>query len=85
MSPIPRALLALVRFALSKDVLKTRPDAEARSNLFQRGRHFEGVRPALQLAWSRKKGKRQGIADADAADLHDGVWIDGHPKRACSG
>ncbi len=41
-------------------------DAEARGDLFQRGRHFEGVRPAFQLAWTGEKRERQGIADANA-------------------
>ena len=35
--------------------LKDEPDAEARSDLFERGCHFEGVRPAFQLTWTRKR------------------------------
>ena len=65
--------------------LKDEPDAKARSDLFESGCHLEGVRPAFHLTGTGKKRKRQGVANANASDLHDGVWIYRHPKQACFG
>ena len=69
---MPRAALAEVRLALSNEVLKTSPMPFGR-NLFERGGHFQRMRPAFQLAGTGDQRQRQGIAKADGADRDGGV------------
>ena len=62
-SPMPRALLLLVRLALSNDDLVDEADAEPRRQLLERGGHLQRMRPALQRAGPGDQRQRQRVAE----------------------
>src|SRR5579862_1915951 len=78
MQPQPALARAAGAVRLVEARLVDEADARLRRDLLERLRHLERMRAAFDLARPRDDRERQGIADLDISDFHDGVWGGGH-------
>ena len=51
------------------------PDPDAACDLLERGRHFQRMRAAFELAWAGDQRERQRIAETRIADGDNGIGL----------